>query len=51
MTRREAIRLFLRYSRAIEHEFGSPGSEREDTRAALRALGVTEAEIDEAEKG
>lgn len=51
MNRREAIQLVIDLS---DHTFGRRMADRgldDQTRAALRALGVTDAEIDEVEKG
>ncbi len=53
--RREAILHVLGLSGQVANEFCVGGSEMdsldEEARAALRALGVTDAEIDDAEKG
>lgn len=51
--RREAIQHLVRITKdAVSEFFGDDVTYAKDqTRAALRALGVTDAEIDEAEKG
>lgn len=54
MNRGEAIERFLDMTKAVAVEWGvgrdSQRIEAQETREALRALGVTDAEIDEAEK-